>query len=88
MKLVGVSLQPLKPKHYETQIELRVEDDNGRKYFLGVSVYGHYPYPSRRAIEEGWEEGDGMDHVESEAEYAIASIIYRRLSALVEKEQW
>lgn len=88
MKLVGVSLQPLKSKHYETEIELRVEDDNGRLHFLGVAVYGHYPYPSRRAIEEGWEEGDGMDHVESEAEYAIASIIYRRLSALVEKEKW
>lgn len=79
MKIVGVELKPLAPKHYHTEIDVTVADASGYRYTIGVDVYGYFPAPSQRELDGGWDIEYGMDHVETHAEYAIALAIVEAL---------
>jgi hypothetical protein len=75
MKAVEATLLPLPSKHYETQVEVLVKDDNGGHWNFIVSVSGYGPRPSKRALDRGWEPDWGMDHVESDIHLYLADKI-------------
>lgn len=79
MKIVSVELKPLPSKHYHTEIDVTVEDASENRYKIGVDVYGYFPEPSQRELDNGWDIDYGMDHVETHAEYTIALAIVEAL---------
>ena len=83
MKIKSVTLEPLRFKHYATEIIVEVYDEFGFPNDMCVSVSGYFPSPSQREIDKGWEPDYGMDHVETEAEYKIALAIVEALNGKV-----
>lgn len=79
MKIKSVTLEPLRGKHYSTDIIVEVYDEWGCANDIVITISGYYPSPSQREIDKGWEPDDGMDHVETEAEYGLALIIKEAL---------
>lgn len=79
MKIKSVTLEPLRGKHYSTDLVVEVYDDFGFPNDIVITISGYYPSPSKREIDKGWEPDDGMDHVETQAEYALALIIKEAL---------
>lgn len=74
MKVNNIKLEHLKGKHYSTQITLEV---NGRGFL--ISLAGSGTKPSKRELAYGWEPDYGMDHVESEEHFYLASLILMKL---------
>lgn len=85
MYIKSVKLKPLATKHYSTDIEVWVEDAKGYEYALGIKIFGYFPSPSQRELDGGWDVEQGMDHVETQAEYEIGLAIVK---ALKEKANW
>lgn len=79
MKIKSVTLEPLRGKHYHTEILVEVYDEWGMPNDIWINISGYYPSPSQREIDKGWEPDDGMDHVETQAEYGLALIIKEAL---------
>ena len=79
MVITEVEIEPLRSKHYETILYVVA---NG--YGFSISISGYYPKPSLREIEGGWEPDEGMDHVESEVHYGLATLIANALSKKVD----
>lgn len=75
MKVVDVTLLPLPPKHYDTQLEVLVKEDNGEHWSFTVSVSGYGPSPSKRELARGWEPEWGMEHTESSLHLYLANKI-------------
>jgi hypothetical protein len=86
MKIKSASLQPLRSKYYETEIFVNVDDENGDYYTVRIDLTGHYPKPSQREIDGGWEPDEGMDHVEPEACHLIAEMIVACLQKEIDDE--
>lgn len=84
MKIKSASLQPLRGKHYVTEVFVNVTDESGDYYTVRIDLAGYYPKPSQREIDNGWEPDEGMDHVEPEACHLIAEMI---VDCLLEKAQ-
>lgn len=80
MKVTNVELKPLETKHYMTQLNIFVEDEDGQEWRIGAEVYGYFPKPSQRELDTGWEPDYGMDHVETDAEHKIALAIVEALT--------
>ena len=83
MKIKSVSLEPLKFKHYATEILVEVYDEFGFPNDLYISISGYSPKASQREVDKGWEPDYGMDHVESEAGYKVALAIVEALNGKV-----
>ena len=81
IKIKSVKLQPLRYKHYVTEVCVDLEVD-GWTYDFKVEVGGFAPNPSPRELEGGWEPDQGMDHVESEAHLFLAHKICEALEGL------
>lgn len=75
MKLENFKMEPLKSKHYSTDIPLEV---NGNNFLIRIS--GNGTKPSKREIDRGWEPEHGMDHTESEEHTYLASLILLKLT--------
>lgn len=76
-----IKLRPLGLKHYDTQIEVEVGGDGWDEegeFFL-VSISGTGSKPSVREYEKGYYPEDGMDHVESQEHYELATLIMEAL---------
>lgn len=85
MKFKSVTIKPLSWKHYETELVVEVYDQFGFSNDVSISISGDYPAPSQRELDNGWEPDDGMDHVETEAEYVVALIIKEALEKWIKK---
>lgn len=79
MKIKSVTLEPLRSKHYSTDLVVEVYDQFGFPNDICITISGYYPKPSQREVDKGWEPDYGMDHVETEAEHILALIIKEAL---------
>lgn len=79
MKIKSVTLEPLRDKHYSTDLVVEVYDEFGFPNDILISIAGYYPAPSQRELDKGWELEYGMDHVETHAEYSLALLIKEAL---------
>jgi len=82
VKVKSVTLEPLRDKHYSTDLVVEVYDQMGFPNDILISISGYYPAPSQRELDKGWEPDYGMDHVETEAEYCLALVIKEALEGL------
>lgn len=74
MRILDVSIMPLKGKHHSTDLEVAVEVD-GYEYTMMVSISGYAPHASIREKARGWKPDWGMGYAESETHYALAHMI-------------
>lgn len=72
-----VELKPLDSKYYSTELSVEFVDGDT----VHIELSGYSPKPSLREIERGWEPECGMDHVESEKTYYVATLIRGLLEA-------
>ena len=76
-----VQLKPLPSKHYSTDVEVEVGgngwDELGRTF--RIEICGTGSKPSVREYERGYCAEEGMNHVESEEHYYLASVILEAL---------
>lgn len=79
MRIKSVTLEPLRDKHYSTDLVVEVCDEWGFPNSLVITISGYYPKPSQRELDKGWEPDYGMDHVETHAEHVLALIIKQAL---------
>lgn len=86
MRIGKVKLVPLESKHYSTEIEVEVGGNDWDKVGTNfkITIAGYGSKPSMREYEKGCYSlqliGEGMDHVESEEHYQLASIILEALT--------
>ena len=64
-------IKPLKGKYYGTIVE---NTETGEEINIWLGFVGDYR-ASEREIQEGWEAGDGYDHVELQRSYVAAVLI-------------
>lgn len=80
MKIEELRLEPLSSKHYSTDITVKTGngwDKSGPTFTISLSGMG--TKPSVREYEKGYGPDDGMNHVESEELYELATIILEAL---------
>lgn len=81
MRIGKIQLTPLPTKHYSTEIQVEVGgngwDEEGRNFLISISGAGSKP--SVREYEKGYYPEDGMNHVESEEHYELATLIMEAL---------
>jgi hypothetical protein len=79
VKIKEVTLEPLRSKHYTTDLTVRLMNSDLEVFRYNISISGYSSTPSVRETDRGWEPDDGMNHVEGQEHHILALIIKEAL---------